>query len=127
MADTGLYLVKLQFKTNTVGAGSMVFQCTVNATNGALNGVATGNILEGTADSPSFTAKASGHLHGAGYGPITKLGAVSGEAAVTYLPTTPLTIEKPFTASFAVDDQWHGTGRFSVGDYHYDCDVSMVD
>ncbi|MCF2857706.1 DUF1842 domain-containing protein [Pseudoalteromonas sp. SMS1] len=127
MANESLYLVKLQFKSDNVGAGSMVLQLAVNPATGTLNGGAEGHILEGTQHSPSFTARASGHLHSTGYGGVTKVGAVTGQAVVSFPPPAIGSFEAPFTASFGVDNSWEGDGTFTVGEHTYPCKVSLLD
>lgn len=123
MENDTLYLVKLNYKSGKVGGGSMTLQLAVDAVTGALNGRADGTIQEGTQHAPTFTASASGHMHSAGFGKITKLGAVTGQAAVSFPPPAIGTYLAPFTATFGVDNEWTGTGKFSVGENTYECTV----
>ncbi|MCF6458359.1 DUF1842 domain-containing protein [Pseudoalteromonas sp. MMG024] len=127
MADSSLYLVKLQFKPDALGAGSMVLQLAVNPSTGTINGAAEGHILEGTQHSPSFTGSGSGHLHATGLGTSTKVAALTGNAVVSFPPPAIGSYQTNFTASLSVDDNWNGTGSFSVGDNTYACQVSMID
>ncbi|MGR0481162.1 MAG: DUF1842 domain-containing protein [Candidatus Electronema sp. V4] len=127
MANESLYLVKLDYrpKAGIVGAGSMTLQVSVEPVSSSINGQANGTILEGTQHAPRFTAIASGHMHSTGLGHVTKVGAVSGQAMVSVAPPAIGTYLAPFSASFAVDNDWNGTGKFSVGDYTYDSQVSI--
>ncbi|PRP70994.1 DUF1842 domain-containing protein [Chromobacterium amazonense] len=129
MEKTGLYLLKLHFtpEKGMVGAGSMVLAVTVNAATGALHGQAHGTIQEGTQHAPTFTSPATGAMHSTGFGNITRVGAVHGEAAVTLAPPAIGTYLAPFSASFGLGADWTGQGQFTVGTDTYKCHVKMVD
>ena len=127
MSDESLYLVKLQFQSGVVGGGSMEIQFAVDPKTGSLNGRANGSIQEGTQHSPHFTASASGHMHATGYNDVTKVGALTGQAEVSFPPPAIGSYQSPFTASFGVDNQWNGKGSFSVGDNTYQCKVTLID
>lgn len=126
MSNDALYLVKLNFQSVGVGGGSMVLQMTVNASDGNINGSASGTILEGTQHPPVFNAHCAGHLHATGFGSVTKVGALSGQAAVSAQPPLIGTYIAPFSATFAVNNEWTGTGKFSVGSDTYECQVSKA-
>jgi hypothetical protein len=128
MANEALYQVKLDFrpKAGITGAGSMTLELTVDPVSSTIHGRANGTILEGTQYAPNFTAIPSGHMHSTGLGHVTKVGAVSGQAMVSAPPPGIGTYLAPFSASFAVDNDWNGTGKFSVGDYTYDSQVTIV-
>jgi hypothetical protein len=129
MSEVGLYLLKLSFTppAGVVGAGSMTLAVTVNASTGALLGQAQGTILEGTQDPKTFTAQVSGAMHSTGFGNIAKVGAVSGDAAVSVIPPAIGTYIAPFLASFSLDSNWSGQGQFSVGSNSYKSDVNQAD
>lgn len=129
MSEIGLYLLKLSFTPpeGIVGAGSMTFAATVNASTGALHGQVHGTILEGTEHPQTFTAQVSGAMHSTGLGHIVRVGAVSGEAAVSVSPPAIGTYIAPFSASFGLDSNWLGQGQFSVGSSSYKSDVKQVD
>lgn len=127
MSTESLYLVKLQYKTGLVGSGSMVLQLAVDPVTGSLNGRANGAIQEGTQHSPTFTSSASGHMHATGLNGVTKVAAVTGQAVVSFPPPAIGSYLAPFTASFAVDNEWNGNGSFSIGDNTYQCQVSLAD
>ena len=128
MSEVGLYLVKLNFTPpgGAVGAGSMTLALVVNASTGALSGQAHGEIMQGTAHPQTFTAEVSGIMHSTGYGNIVKIGSVSGQSAVSVAPPAIGTSLAPFLASFGVDSNWSGKGRFSVGSNSYESDVNQV-
>lgn len=125
----GLYLVKLRFTPpkGMTGAGDMELTLTVEAATGALNGLATGHILQGTQQSPQFSATASGAMHSTGLDTATKVGGLSGSGSVSMAPPTIGTYIAPFNASFAVDNKWNGTGQFTIGGHTYQSTVSQVE
>lgn len=124
----GLYLVKLRFSPpkGTVGAGDMELALTVQAATGALNGLATGHILQGTRGAPNFSATAAGSMHSTGLGHVTKVGGLSGSGTVSAAPPSIGTYMAPFHASFAVDDNWQGTGQFTIGEHTYKAMIERV-
>lgn len=126
--ETGLYLLELSFvpAPGVVGAGRMTLALTVNASTGALHGQAHGTILEGTQNPLTFTTAVSGSMHSTGYGTIVKVGAVTGDAAVSVAPPAIGTYLAPFSASFGLDSDWMGEGQFSVGDHVYQSEVKKV-
>lgn len=126
MANEALYLVTLSYNSGVVGGGSMKLQLAVDPVSGALNGRANGSIQEGTQHSPTFSSSASGHMHATGLDGVTKVGAVSGQAVVSFPPPAIGSYQAPFSASFAVDNNWNGDGSFTVGDNTYKCKVSSV-
>lgn len=123
-AQVELFIVKLDYTSGVVGGGSMLMQLGVDPVRGTLNGRADGSIQEGTQHAPTFVASATGHVHSTGLGNVTKVGAVSGEAVVSFPPPAIGSYRAPFSASFAVDNQWVGTGKFSVGNDTYECRVN---
>lgn len=129
MEKAGLYLLKLSFtpEKGMVGAGSMMLAVTVDASTGVLHGQAHGAIQEGTQHAPTFSSPATGAMHSTGYGSITRVGAVHGEAAVSLAPPAIGTYLAPFSASFSLGADWTGQGQFTVGTDTYKCDVKMVD
>ncbi len=119
----GMYVVTLRYEPEAVGAGSMVLHLAVNAVTGAISGQGEGTILEGTQHAPHFNASGLGHLHATGLGDVTKVGALSGQASVSVPPPAIGTYLAPFSATFAVNDDWTGSGSFSVGNNTYKCKV----
>jgi hypothetical protein len=129
MTEPGLYLLKLAFSppSGMVGAGSMTLAVAVDAAAGTLHGQAQGTILQGTQHPQTFSAQVSGAMHSTGFGSIVRVGAASGEAAVSVAPPAIGTYLAPFSASFGVDSNWSGQGQFVVGAQSYPCTVTKVD
>ncbi|MFN7571702.1 MAG: DUF1842 domain-containing protein [Betaproteobacteria bacterium] len=129
MTEPGLYLLKLAFSapSGMVGAGSMTLAVAVDAAAGTLHGQAQGTILQGTQHPQTFSAQVSGAMHSTGFGSIVRVGAASGEAAVSVAPPAIGTYLAPFSASFGVDSNWSGQGQFVVGSHSYPCTVTKVD
>ena len=126
--NLALYLVNLEFQSEVLGGGSMQLKLAVNPTSPELMGRAEGVIQAGTQNPPKFTADVSGHTHSTGFGSITKIGAVSGTAGVFIGPAPVIgSYFAPFSATFAVDADWNGTGQFSVGADTYECKVTAVE
>jgi hypothetical protein len=125
-ATVGLYLLKLRFTSQPglVGGGSMTLAVTVNAATGAMNGQAQGVLKAGTEQPSSFSADATGALHSTGLGGSVRVGAVRGEAFVSFPPPAIGSYLAPFSASFSVDSSWSGEGQFSVDNSTYACVVS---
>jgi hypothetical protein len=66
-------------------------------------------------------------MHSTGFGDIVKVGAVSGEAAVSVPPPEIGTFLASFSASFSLDSNWSGQGQFSVGSHSYESEVKQTD
>jgi len=126
MSEQALYLVKLNFKTNNVGGASMTLQLAIDPMSIFINGRANGTFHQGTQHTPSFTASTSGQIHSTGFGNITKVGGVTGQAVVSFPPPAIGSYLAPFEADFAVDNEWNGTGSFSVGTDTYKCQVTKA-
>lgn len=127
--NLGLYLVKLRFspEKGMVGAADMELSLAVHAATGALNGLATGSILQGTQISPHFSATATGSMHSTGLGEMIRVGGLSGSGAVSVAPPAIGTYIAPFHASFAIDSDWNGTGQFTIGAYTYQAVVEKLE
>ena len=126
ISKEALYLVTLEFSTENAGGGSMNLQLAVDPVNNSLHGSASGRILEGTQFSPEFTAKGTGCYHATGYGNITKVGMIEGQALVAFGGEVIGSYLAPFSASFGVDNDWNGEGQFVVGENCYQCKVTAV-
>ena len=126
MSEESLYLVNLEFSTENFGGASMKLQLAVDPVNNTITGCADGTIEEGTQFSPNFAASAAGHIYSTGLGGITKIGAVSGQTVVSVPPPAIGSYLVPFSANFAVDNDWNGEGNFSVGTNTYTCKVTKA-
>jgi hypothetical protein len=126
VATVGLYLLKLRFtpQHGLVGGGSMTLAVSVDAATGALHGQARGALEAGSEHPFTFSADATGALHSTGLGGSVRVGAVRGQAFVSFPPPAIGSYLAPFSASFSVDTSWSGEGQFSVGNSSYPCVVS---
>lgn len=124
--NDALYLVNLKFESEVLGGGSMILRLAVDPIHQTLSGQAQGTILKGTEHSPSFTASCNGTTHSTGFGDVVNVGAVRGQAAVSFAPPAIGTYLSPFSADFGVDKNWNGQGTFTVGDNTYECKVEKV-
>lgn len=118
MADSNKVI--LVFKSENVGGGEMKLTLHIDGSN--LSGNASGQFNLGTQNPSDFTAVVSGHIHSTGYGGVTKVGAVIGQAGVSTPPSDVIVLE-PLTATFAVDNSFDGKGNFTIGDRTYECVV----
>lgn len=127
MSNDALHLVTLEYTSDNFGGGSMKLQLAVDSVNGTLTGTATGTINAGTQHPANFyVAHLAGHMHYTGLGEITMVGAVSGQAAVSFPPPAIGTYLAPFTASLSVNNDWNGKGAFSIGTTKYPCTVKRI-
>ncbi len=124
--NDALYLVNLKYESEVVGGGSMILRLAVDPIHQTLSGQAQGKILQGTAHSPSFTSSCKGTTHSTGFKDIVNVGAVFGQAAVSFAPPAIGTYLTEFKADYGVDKNWNGTGNFTVGDNTYKCTVEKV-
>ncbi|MEM9217830.1 MAG: DUF1842 domain-containing protein [Cyanobacteria bacterium P01_F01_bin.150] len=126
-ATETVYLVSLKYTGEGLGSGSMTLQLAVDPSHNTLSGQADGTMLEGTQGPPKFKASVSGLMHSTGYDEITKIGSVNGQAiVVSAQPPLKGSYLAPFSASFAINNDWSGTGTFSVGSQTYECKVEKV-
>lgn len=127
--NVGLYLVKLSFQPSpgTTGAGRLELNLTVQASNGALHGQASGTFLEGTAQPKKFTAHGSGTAHSTGLAPSTKVGIIQGSGVVSVASGIGSYLVTDFSASFSVDKDWNGTGDFTIDKHTYKAVVKKVE
>jgi hypothetical protein len=121
-----LFLVNLKYQSEVVGGGSMILRLAVDPIHQTLSGQAQGKILQGTEHCPSFTASCKGTMHSTGFGDIVNVGAVCGQAAVSFARPAIGTYLTRFSADFGVDKNWSGIGHFTVGDNTYECTVEKV-
>ena len=130
MADKkeALFLVTLEFSTENFGGASMTLQLAVDPAHQTLNGRADGTVDEGTETPMNFTAEASGTYKYTGLGNVTIVGEVAGQGALSATPPAIGTYLAPFSANFAVDSDWNGTGSFMIGQHSYEsCAVKSVE
>ncbi|MFD2175007.1 DUF1842 domain-containing protein [Rhodobacter lacus] len=121
-----LQVVKLQFETGRVGAGSMLLQLAVNSELQTIDGTATGTILEGTQHPKKFSGRVNGVTHATGLGTHVRAGSLQGQVIVATEGGGASAYLAPFSAQFSVDANWNGTGEFRIADQMYDCQVTRM-
>ncbi|WP_043758304.1 DUF1842 domain-containing protein [Imhoffiella purpurea] len=124
--ETEFYLVKLDFRPEIAGAGSMTLQLAVNPKRGTLNGRAEGLMRLGILQGSHFSANASGNLYKTGLKSMTRVVGMEGRATVSVPPPETGCYLTTFKASFAIDDDWNGVGSFAAGANIYDCHVTRA-
>lgn len=122
MSKKTAYIMNLSFNSKGLGGGSMELALLVDPVRKKLVGEARGKLEEGTEHPLSFSVEGRGHMH-EGRGGI--VGALHGEAGVSVAPPLIGTYLAPFLVSFNIEGG-SGTGRFTVGDHSYECEVSTI-
>ena len=123
--NVGVYLVNgIAGRVGTPGAPVLHFSLLVNAVTGAITGHArqTQAVAPPQGDIP-ITIK-SGHLHRTTTGPAQLLVSLSGDGFVSFPPPAIGSYLEPFSAIFAVKDNWDGVGGWTLGTHHVE-DVPM--
>ena len=123
MSDSEFQLIVLNFNSQVDGVGDAQLKLVFDSKNARLAGQAQGKFTLGIESAFVFNGHVSGHMHSTGFGHVTKVGALSGQVGVDQPPTIAIQSEQ-FTASFAVDDNFNGTGTFSVGNHSFECKIS---
>lgn len=126
MSQTDLYLVKLDFTTNTVGSGSLTLSLALDPNTPNMSGRANGTLLDGTQNPKTFAAPVTGVCHATGMGKITKVCSVQGTALISGKPPQLVLQAAPFSAEFSVDNDWTGIGTFRISEHVYDARVSLA-
>ncbi|SOC12822.1 DUF1842 domain-containing protein [Rhodobacter maris] len=121
-----LQLVKLQFETGRVGAGSMQLQLAVQGELQTIDGTASGTMLEGTQHPKKFSGRITGVTHATGLGTQILVGALQGQVIVTTEGGGASAYLAPLSAQFSVDANWNGTGEFRIADQSYECRVTRI-
>ena len=119
MSKLGTYPVSGQAgNENMAGAPLLHFSLLVVSATGKISGHAMISQAIAPPYSERYINNVTGQVRAAGLGPVTKLVSLKG----TYLDVLPPpaigTIEVPFEASFAVNNEWTGRGSFSCGTTH---------
>lgn len=116
MAQVGMYLVCGEAgNVGTPGAPILHFSLAVAAPTGKVSGHAT--ITQAIA--PPYGEKqisnVTGQITYTGYGECTKIVSLKGTYNEPFPPPAIGTLEVPFEAHFAINDEWNGKGGFSCG------------
>lgn len=124
MSTDSVYLVTLNYTSKNVGGASMVVRMMVDSLGNFINASVNGTFLNGSPDQRKFVGQGTGHVQATGFGNFTSIGIVTGRALVTPAGNGVGAYLSPFAASFAVDNNWTGTGLLSIGSQHYECQVA---
>jgi hypothetical protein len=119
VGNVGLYLVNgIAGRVGTPGAPILHFSLLVNAVTGAITGHArqTQAVAPPSGDIP--IAIKSGQLHRTTTGPAQLLVSLSGDGLVSFPPPAIGSYLAPFSASFALHDNWDGVGGWTLGTEH---------
>jgi hypothetical protein len=115
VGKVGLYLVNATAGTGNPGAPTLHLSLLVNAVTGAV----TGQGLQTQAVQPPGNNipinDITGEVRYTGLGKFTKIVALRGNGYVTLPPPAIGTFLEPFTAHFAIDNAWTGTGGWTMG------------
>jgi hypothetical protein len=115
MSKAGTYLVNGQAgNVGVAGAPILHFSLVVMAPTGKVSGHATISQALGV-NSEKPINDVTGEIHAAGFGSVTKLVALKGTYYEPLPPPAIGQISVPFTAQFAIDNDWKGKGGFSCG------------
>ena len=126
--QVGLYRLCLQAGTGQPGAKTLHLELLVNAVTGTVTG--EGNQTQAVTPPGGNIPinNITGIIHGAGFGTVTKLIALSGEAYISFPPPAIGSYLAPFRANFAVDNNWNGKGGWVIkpADQNEDVPVKSV-
>jgi hypothetical protein len=111
----GLYRLCLSATTGLAGAPTLHLSLLVDAPSGRVTG--QGSVTQALA--PPYgnvpISNITGQIHGAGIPPVTKLMGLKGEAFISFPPPAIGSYLEPFTATFAVDNNWTGQAGWTLG------------
>lgn len=112
----GLYVVNgVAGNQGVPGAPLLHFSLLVNATTGAVTGHAQQTQAVPAPYNQINIGNITGQVHAAGLGKITKLVTLQGSAVISFPPPAIGSYLAPFTAHFAVDNEWDGQGGWTLG------------
>jgi hypothetical protein len=116
VGKVGLYLVNgTAGHAGMPGAPILHFSLLVNAVTGVVTGHARQTQAVDGPRSDISIGVTQGEVWPIGFGQYTKVVVLRGEGVVSVPPPGIGTYGLPFSAVFAVDDQWDGQGGWSLG------------
>ncbi len=122
----GMYFVQLRVENEILlGSPTLDLSLSVIEATGVVNGF--GDITNAvTPQSPAVhIPQVSGQIFQTGFGETMLLVHLTGEYIASVPPPAIGTYEGPFSAAFAVDRSWNGTGSFAYGRNHVtECKVA---
>jgi hypothetical protein len=113
--QVGLYRLCLQAGTGLAGAKTLHLELLVNAATGTVTGAGSQTQAIAPPGGNIPINNITGVIHGAGFGPVTKLIGLKGEAYISLPPPAIGTFQMPFSAAFGVDNNWNGKGGWAIG------------
>jgi len=125
--QVGLYRLCLQAGGGKSGAKTLHLELLVNAVTGTVTGEGsqTQAVTPPGGNIPIYNI--TGVIHATGLGPVTKVIGLRGQAYITLPPPAIGTFQSPFSAGFAVDNNWNGNGGWVIGaDRNEDVPVKSV-
>lgn len=127
--NLGLYLVNLVMgREGTPGAPILHLSLLVNATNGQVTGHGVQTQAVAAPGDKITIGNITGQIHGAGFGGVTKLVALQGQAFISFPPPAIGSYVAPFFSSFGVNNDWSGEGGWTLGNTRVeDAPVTKVD
>jgi len=121
ISTIGLYLVNgIAGNEGTPGAPILHFSLLVNAASGKVSGQAEVTQALAAPYDKIHIGNITGQILGAGFGDITQLVALKGEAIVSFPPPAIGSYVESFTASFAINGEWNGRGGWVLGNQKID-------
>lgn len=116
LGQVGLYFVNgVAGNEGVPGAPILKFSLLVNAVTGTITGQARQTQAVAAPYNDIHISNITGQVHAAGFGKVTKLVALQGSAVISFPPPAIGSYLAPFTAHFAVDNEWDGVGGWSLG------------
>jgi hypothetical protein len=121
VGKVGLYLVHgTAGNVGLPGAPILHFSLMVNAVTGAVSGQARQTQAVQGPMGDVLIGNVTGQLRPAGLGKYTKIVCLQGSTVLSVPPPAIGSWLAPFSAQFAIDDAWGGTGGWTLGDRSVD-------
>lgn len=117
----GLYPVQLVAGNEGMpGAPILTMSLLVNAVTGQITGQAVQTQSVAPPGNKIVIGNVTGQMRSAGFGSVTKLIALQGSAVISFPPPAIGSYLAPFSAHFGVDNNWSGTGGWTLGNTNVD-------
>jgi hypothetical protein len=113
--NIGLYQLCLTAGTGKPGAPTLQLQLLVNAATGRITGQGVQTQAIAPPGNQINISNITGVMHSAGFGGITKLIALRGQAFISFPPPAIGSYIAPFEAAFATDNNFAGHGGWHLG------------
>jgi len=114
--EMGLYRVQaMAGNMGMPGAPILTLDILVNAVSGSITGHAVQSQAVAPPGNKVDITITKGQLRATGLGQYTKVVYLEGQAVISFPPPAIGSYLAPFSAHFAVDNSWDGTGGWSLG------------